>query len=174
MTESLTKENPERYSGDLAACYNNAGGFYKCQGNHSKAEEHFLRAIEIRERLAKENPERYSGDLAASYNSAGDFYDEQGNPAKTEEYYLKAIETYEKLTKENPARYNPDLAVSYFYFANFKKDNTFFEKALEFARTVPEHPQCMQIIEMADEWYENTGARKKKPWYKRINSLFKK
>ena len=113
ILEKLAKKNPERYNGNLAISYGNAGLFYNEQGQPKKAEEYYQKAIEMHEKLAKENPERYNGDLATSYNNAGVFYDDQDQPKKAEEYYQKAIEIHEKLAKENPERYNGDLATSY-------------------------------------------------------------
>ena len=65
-TEKLAAENPERFNTALAMSYNNAGVFYKNQGQATKAEAFYLKAIEIYEALAMENPERYSPDLATS------------------------------------------------------------------------------------------------------------
>ena len=53
----------------MAGSYNNAGNFYKKQGQPEKAEKYYLAAIEIRERLVKRNPDVYEPALAASYIS---------------------------------------------------------------------------------------------------------
>ena len=50
----------------MAGSYNNAGIFYKDQGQPEKAEKYFLDAIEIRERLVKKNAAVYEPDLAIS------------------------------------------------------------------------------------------------------------
>ena len=146
--EQLAKENPNRYNADLAMSYNNAGVFYDEQGQINKAEEYLLKAIAIIEQLAKENPEHYNSYLATSYNNAGVFYTEQDKINKAEEYYLKAIAIREQLVRENPERYNPDLAVSYLNYGFLTKDINMLQKALELAKTRPDHPICRQIIDM--------------------------
>ena len=151
ICEQLAKDNPERFKPDLAASYNNAGNFYSQRKQPAKAEQFYLLAIEIYEQLAKENPKRFNSDLATSYNNAGNFYSQQKQPAKAEHFYLLAIEIYEQLAKENPERFNPDLAVSYFNYAIFSENNTFFEKALQLAKTQPDHPMCRKIIKALTE-----------------------
>ena len=61
--ENLTKENPERYNGDLAESYGNAGLFYLKQDQLKKAEEYYLKAKGILEKLVEENPKQYSEKL---------------------------------------------------------------------------------------------------------------
>jgi tetratricopeptide (TPR) repeat protein len=154
ISEKLTAENPDRYSGALATSYNNAGIFYTNQGNPTKAEEYYQKSIAIYAKLTAENPKRYSGDLAMSYNNAGVFYNDHGNPIKAEEYYQKAIEIYKELTAENPDRYSGDLAVSYFNFAIFKGDNHYFKKAYELAKANPHNPSCRKIVEVLKGKFE--------------------
>ena len=146
IRERLAEENPERFNSDLATSYNNAGVFYREQGQFGKAEEYYLKAIAIGEKLAKENPERFNPDLAMSYNNVGVFYKNHGQSGKAEKYYLKAIAIREKLAEENPERFNPDLAVSYYNYAIFSNDDTYYKKALELAKTCPDHPMCKKII----------------------------
>ena len=122
LKEGLYAENPERYGGDLAMSYNNAGNFYQGQGKAGIAEEYYLKAIKLKEGLYAENPERYGGTLADSYNNAGIFYKNQGKAGVAEEYYLKAIKLYEGLYAENPERYAGGLAMSYNNAGNFYKD----------------------------------------------------
>ncbi len=56
--EMLAKKNPELYNGDLAGSYNNAGVFYKNQGQPERAEYYYQKAIALYEELAKNNPDR--------------------------------------------------------------------------------------------------------------------
>ena len=117
----------------LANLYHAIGTIYSDINQPKKAEEFYIKAIDIYEKLAKENPDRFNGDLADSYNNAGVFYKTQGNPKKAEEFYIKAIDIYEKLAKENPDKFNGNLACSYnnagvFYNAqgNPKKAEEFY------------------------------------------------
>ena len=51
----------------MAASYNNAGDFYADQNNPKKAEDLYLKAIDIREKLAADYPEKFNPDLVESY-----------------------------------------------------------------------------------------------------------
>ena len=144
--EKLAFENPDRFNPDLALSYNNAGVFYNNHGQPAKAEKYYLKAIAIRAKLAAKNPERFNPDLAVSYYNAGNFYIMQGQPGIAERFCLQAISIREKLAEENPARFNSDLAASYFNFAIISKNNSYFDKALELAKTCPDHPVCKKII----------------------------
>ena len=86
----LAAKNPDRFNPDLATSYNNAGVFYKDQGQSDKAEAFYLKAIAIREVLAAKNPDRFNPDLARSYNNAGNLYKSQGQLDKAAEYFAKA------------------------------------------------------------------------------------
>ncbi len=161
--EKLASENPERFTADLAMSYNNAGNFYKNQGQPAKAEEYYLQAIAIREKLATENPERFNAYLAGSYNNAGIFYDDQGQPARAEKYYLQAIAIYEKLASENPERFNAYLANSYNNAGLFYKDQGQPAKAEEYylqaiairEKLASENPERFNA-DLADS-YNNAG-----------------
>ena len=117
---------------DLAELYNKIGTIYSQINQPKKAEEFYLKAIDIREKLAKENPDKFNGDLAGSYNNAGFFYAVQGNPKKAEEFYIKAIDIKEKLAKDNPDKFNGNLATNYNNAGVFYKNQGNPEKAEEF------------------------------------------
>lgn len=121
----------------------------------SEAEKYFKRAIEIREYLVKENIERYAGDLAGSYNNVGIFYKAQGDMTKADEYYKKAIETREELVRKCGERYEPYLALSYFNYGILKKDNNYFEKALNIANENTWHPYCRHIVKILSQYFFN-------------------
>ena len=143
----FAEKDPEIFNFDLALIYSSAGHFYANYKNQpKKAETLYLQAITIFTEIAKENSERINPDLAHTYNNAGVFYNDQGQPDKAEKFYLKAIAIREKLATENSGRFNPDLALSCYNYAEFRKDNSYFAKALELAKTRPDHPVCKQII----------------------------
>ena len=61
------EKNADAYEPDLAGSYNNAGNFYKKQGQPEKAEKYYLDAIEIYERLVEKNADVYEPELATLY-----------------------------------------------------------------------------------------------------------
>ena len=111
-----------------------------------KAEEHYVRAIEIQERLVKTSPEQFEPDLAKSYNDIGSlYYFKQDNHQKAEEYLQKAIEIRERLAKSNSERFGVDLANSYetighLYFdqGNHQKAEEYLQKAMEILERLAE------------------------------------
>ncbi len=159
----LAGTNPERFNSDLADSYNNAGVFYKNQGQPEKAEDYYNKAIEIKEKLADANPERFNPDLAMSYNNAGNFYYDHGQPEKAEGYYNKAIEIREKLAETNPGRFIPDLAMSYnnagiFYDYQEQpgKAEDYYNKAIEIRGKLAETNPERFNSDLADS-YNNVG-----------------
>ena len=143
IRERLAKENPAKYSGDLALTCNNLGCLYGDLNQYDKAEEYGLRALEIYERLATENPAKYSGDLAMTYNNLGVRYHNFEQYDKAEKYFSCAMEIYERLAKENPAKYSEDLARTYnnlgVLFSNFEQYN----KAEEYGLRALEIYECL-------------------------------
>ena len=127
--ERLAKEDPAKYSGDLAATYNNLGNLYSNLGQYDKAEEYYLRALEICERLAKEIPAKYSKDLAMTYNNLGALYEDLNQYDKAEEYCLHALEIKERLAKGNPAKYSGELAATYNNLGALYEDLNQYDKA---------------------------------------------
>lgn len=132
IIENLAKENPEKYSSDLAICYNNIGVFYKDPDDYKKAEYYYLKAIEINEALAHKNSEKTYPNLASNYGNLGVLWYNQGDYEKSEEYYLKAIKLLETLVEENPERYNSDLASAYNDIAVLYKDKDQYKKAEQY------------------------------------------
>ena len=82
-----TLENRLKNTEPLATVYNNLGSIYGNLGDHGKALEFLLKALEIREKvLPPEHP-----DLAISYNNVSCTYSELGDTEKDLEYGLKAL-----------------------------------------------------------------------------------
>ena len=85
--------------------WNQLGSTYGDLGDHNKAQECLLKALEIWKATLLEN----HPSLAASYNNAGCTYGELGDHNKALEFQLKALEIRKATLPEN----HPDLAQSY-------------------------------------------------------------
>ena len=164
IRERLAKEDPAKYSGDLAATYNNLGVLYADLNQYDKAERYCLRAVEIRERLAKEDPAKYSEDLAMTCNNMGILYRNLGQYDKAEEYYLRALEIYERLAKEDPAKYSEDLATTcnnmgilYSNLGQYDKAEEYYLRALEIRERLAKEDPEKYRGELA-RTYNNLGA----------------
>ena len=129
ICERLAKEDPAKYSGDLAATYNNLGNLYSNLGQYDKVEKYHMHVLEICECLAKEDPAKYSEDLAMTYNNLGCLYGDLNQYYKAEEYYLRALEIKERLAKENPAKYSGELAATYNNLGALYEDLNQYDKA---------------------------------------------
>ena len=102
--KELAEKEPEKYDGDVAAIYNNLGGFYSKDAERRKdAEKYYLQALEIYKRLAAAQPSVYESALAMTYNNLGKFYSDDAKRRKdAEKYYLQALEIYKRLASVLP------------------------------------------------------------------------
>ena len=164
ICERLAKEDPAKYSGDLATTCNNLGNLYSDLGQYDKAEEYYLRALEIYERLATENPAKYREDLAATYNNMGVLYKELNQYGKAEKCYSGALEIYERLATENPAKYREGLAVAcnnmgslYLNLGQYDKAEEYYLRALEIREHLAKENPAKYSGELAAT-YNNLGA----------------
>ena len=136
-----TLENRLKDTEPLATVYNNLGSIYGNLGDHSKALEFKLKALDICEKvLPPEHP-----TLASSYNNVGSTYSSLGDHRKALEFLLKALDIREKVLPQD----HPNLAHSYNNvgltcgnLGNHSKELEFQLKALEIFEKVlpPEHP----------------------------------
>ena len=115
-----------------AALFNLLGILFNDNNDPEKAEDFYLKAIDIYEKLTADYPEKFNPDLATSYNNAGVFYADQNIPEKAEGLYLKAIDIYEKLAADYPDKFNPGLAGSYNNAGVFYADQNVPQKAEDF------------------------------------------
>lgn len=92
----------------------NAGLAFKNTGDLKKAEELFLRALQI------------DPNYLPSLNNLGVLYLEKGLYEKANEYFLKALE----LSPQDPEIY-VNLGISFFKSSNFQKARQYFEEALK-------------------------------------------
>ena len=100
ICECLAKEDPAKYSGELAATYNNMGNLYRNLGQYDKAEEYWLRALDRFDKLAEVST-RYGSCPALARACLGELYLEHGQNDKAENYLKRAAETMEKVSDEN-------------------------------------------------------------------------
>jgi tetratricopeptide (TPR) repeat protein len=99
-----------------------------------KAEEYYLRALEIRERLAKANPKAYEANVATIFNNLANLYRDTKRFDKAEDYYLLALEIRERLSKAHPEVYKKNVATTLNNLTNFYKKTHRFNKAEEYSR----------------------------------------
>ena len=144
-------ETTQPNSTKLATACNNVGDTYGELGDHNKALEFQLKAMEIRKNVLPEN----HPDLALSYNNMGSTYGELGDRDKALAFQLKSLEIRKNVLPEN----HPDLALSYnnvgLTYGDLGEHNKALEfqlKALKIRKTVlPEnHPLLAQS-------YNNVG-----------------
>lgn len=158
--EKMEQNQPD--SKNLASSYDNVGYAYGALGDHGKAQEYQLKALEIRERvLPTDHP-----DLATSYNNMGNTYDDLGDHEKALEYQLKALAIQKRVLPSD----HPDLASGYNNVATTYDDLDDHEKALEYhlkaleirARVLPsDHPDLAQSYANLSYTYGKLGDHEK-------------
>ncbi len=132
IIEGLAEKEPYRHKQNMAAIYNNAGNFYKNQGNFQQAEECYLRTANIFEWLTENDSALYESALAGTYGNIATLYSARGQNSEAENYHKKNIAIFEKLAKNNPDAYEPALATGYDNAGNFYKNQHEYEKAKEY------------------------------------------
>ena len=155
-------ENRLKDTAPLATVYNNLGYAYGYLGDHNKALECKLKALEIYEKvLPPDHP-----DLAISYGNVGTTYGDLGDHNKALEFILKALEIHKKVLPPE----HPDLATSYNNvgttygeLGDHKKALKFMLKALAIREKVlpPEHPALATSYNNVGITYGYLGDHKK-------------
>ena len=139
-----------------------AGRFLSELGDHSKALEFKLKALDIREKVLPEG----HPDLATSYNNVGLTYCDWGDHSKALEFMLKALDIREKVLPEG----HPSLATSYNNVGSTYGDLGDHSKALEFKlkaldiqeKVLPEgHPSLATSYNNVGSTYGDLGDHSK-------------
>ena len=125
----LFTQDPDDYLADMATTEYNLGKLYHHNLlDYSKAEEHYLKALENRTQLFTQNPETYRTDLAWNkYNLGSLYYYHLHNYAKASDYYTGAMELFNLY----PERYREDLASTLNMLAYSFAHQKDFSKAIE-------------------------------------------
>lgn len=109
----------------IAINFNDLGEMYAYDWNPDKpgehlpaAEEHFHKALSIRETLAIEHPNKYKPDLAETLVNLGKlfYYDGKNDKQQYEKalkYYQKALEIQQPMAIQNPSAFQPNLSEIY-------------------------------------------------------------
>ena len=146
----------------LATAYNNLGSAYGDLGDHEKALEYQLKALEICEQvLPPTHP-----DLAHSYNNVGGVYGELGDREKALEYLLKALAIREQVllpTHPDLAHSYNNVGMTYGHMGDREKAREYLLKALTIREQVlpPTHPDLAQSYNNVGGVYGDLGDREK-------------
>jgi CHAT domain-containing protein/lipopolysaccharide biosynthesis regulator YciM len=95
--ELLAKEDPQKYSPNVAGCYNNIANFYEEDEKLNQAEKFYKKALEQYRILENLNPAAYTGNVATSLNNLGVLHNKDGNPLQAKENYNEAIRKYKQV-----------------------------------------------------------------------------
>lgn len=148
---------------DEFALYNSIAVLCESLMLPTKAEEFYLKAIEIGE-LCSKSHSILNPNLAAIYSNIGVFYKEHGNIKKAKEYSLKALKISEIMATENHVSSNADLAeicnnIGAFYseYDNAQKAEEYFLKAIAIRKMLAnENPEKFNA-DLAES-YNNVGV----------------
>ncbi len=142
----ISDVDPASISLSLAKAYNDLGDLYRAQNQNDKAEPMYIKSLEIKECIAENNSAELISDLILSCNNAGVFFKDQGQTQKAEAMFVKAFDICRKHKQRKD--FGPDLATTYFNYGIFHEKTEYLDKALEIARTQPDHPLCKAIIDL--------------------------
>ncbi|MGB7378739.1 MAG: CHAT domain-containing tetratricopeptide repeat protein, partial [Rivularia sp. (in: cyanobacteria)] len=167
----LGKEHP-----DVATSLNNLAALYYSQGNYTKAEPLYERALAIDEKVqGKEHP-----DVATSLNNLAQLYQLQGNYIKAEPFYLRSLAIFEKvLGKEHPyvATSLNNLALLYKSQGSYTKAEPLYLRSLAIKEKVvgKEHPSIATSLNNLGGLYRLQGNyTKAEPLYLRSLAIKEK
>lgn len=85
------------YSSAYATSLNNIGLYYADQGIYQKAEDYFLKSLEIQESLRKQNL-----NIIITYNNLANVYNGLNRLIEAEDYCKKAINKFKEISFDNP------------------------------------------------------------------------
>ncbi|MCP4264907.1 MAG: tetratricopeptide repeat protein, partial [Candidatus Brocadiaceae bacterium] len=109
-----------------AIAYGNLGNIYQIRGELEKAEEYYLKSLDINKELG-----RLEG-MASDYGNLGNIYQIRGELEKAEEYYFKALDIDKKLGRlEGMAIQYGNLGIIYQIRGELEKAEEYYFKALD-------------------------------------------
>jgi CHAT domain-containing protein len=158
LTKINTAKNQDK--GILANLYSSIGMAHWYNGNNEMAEEHHLKALQIRKTVFGGS----SLEVASSLNDLGLDYVNNDIP-KAIDLYLEALKIYQKFFPEN----HPKIAYAYNNLAIAHRKKKEYAKAMEYLRKIesihsalyPEnHPDRAFLALNIAEVYKEEGAEK--------------
>ena len=130
---------------------NDLGYYYNNSGQFDKAEEYYIRALQIRYKLASKYPDDYLADYSQSCNNAGMMYINQGKYQSAKKYLDAAFSIRQKLAEEDPNRYQDIFSVTCNNLGLlYHRNNLFDEAEIYFLKAVDIH---RHLSETNDEMF---------------------
>lgn len=111
----------------LAYIYGNKANIYKLQQDYSKANNFYLRSLNI----FKKDSIKYKKQLSSTYNNLGNFYMRTDENIKAIEFYNKSLKLKEDTNSSYPTLGN--LAICFKNLNNFKTAEYYYNKAIKTA-----------------------------------------
>ena len=148
LTKQIAETSPGRYSGKLAAAYNNLGYYYRTQKNYplsteylQKAEKTYLQAVNV-------NPETYYGPLLDCYMELSLLNSLRGNYDDAMAYVDKGFNVVNTQLRQQPRLYQERLArlktikaTAYWYNNEYRKSlDAYIDSAEEYQKLYKQSP----------------------------------
>lgn len=148
LTKQIAETSSGRYSGKLAAAYNNLGYYYRTQKNYplsteylQKAEKTYLQAVNV-------NPETYYGPLLDCYMELSLLNSLRGNYDDAMAYVDKGFNVVNTQLRQQPRLYQERLArlktikaTAYWYNKEYKKSlDSYIDSAEEYQKLYEQSP----------------------------------
>jgi len=150
LREQLAKNNPDKYTLDLAWTYNNLGVLYKKTNEVNASQKVHQKAFALRKKLAQDDPKTYTFYVTCSMHNLGELYSGMKESKRAENFFKDAIKIRRTLIVSNPKKYMPalastlhELATLYVHTKRFKEAEKLYEEALDLRATLAkENPQA--------------------------------
>ena len=131
----------------------NFGQLYENMGNLSKAEDFYLRSLEIKQKIFGET----HSDVALSLKTLGTLYQNMGNRPKAEEFFLRSLKIHQNSKETDPDVSNSLKDLGTFWEENMNKKNPPNEKESQvisslninqkpFGQNIPDFADPLKIL----------------------------
>ena len=126
--------------------YGNLGNVYQTRGELDKAEEFYLKSLELEEALGRKE------GMASDYGNLGNLYQTRGELDKAEEFYLKSLEINEALgRKEGMASQYGNLGIVYQTRGELDKAEESWNRALYLFESIGAESMVKKVSGLIDE-----------------------
>ena len=132
LAEKSSFSNPQSEI-DLSSTYNNLAFVYKKMGKYQEAEEHYRKAIVIRERGEKQNPSAFSPGLALVYSNYATLLNIKGENKEAQRFCKKAYEIRHELMLADSS-YEVGVANTLHDYGNILTDAGMYSQAKDYLK----------------------------------------
>lgn len=134
LSQALKNSSPDqvkKYKNETARNFGNIGLVYKSQEDNAKAQEYYLKALNLFEETGNKSK------ICAALGNMGSIFRDQEDYPKALDYYFRALKIAEELQDENGiGRLRGNIGSIYFEKEEYANALTYFSDALRIAKQI--------------------------------------